>query len=153
MAINNINKDIIEMFMRMGDVAGIPDIIMKVYGVIWMSETPISQSEILDALKNLQLSLGKTVISVSLKELTQLGIIDKVKGENERTYSYQSNCSLLEIYQLSVSKILGPAELRKNKFNKKHGDKPLGEAFLKEIDALHSFLKHMINNDIKDWIN
>ena len=124
MADMELQKDIIDMFMRMGDVAGIPDIIMKIYGVIWMSEEPISQADIQSRLKDLQISLGKTVISVSLKELTQLGVIDKIKKENERTNLYQTNSTLIDIYKLSILKILGTAEYRTNNFDKKkHYDK------------------------------
>lgn len=138
------------MFMRMGDVAGIPDIIMKIYGIIWMSEEPISQGDIQNTLKDLQISLGKTVISVSLKELTQLGVIDKIKKDNERTNLYQKNTSLIEIYKLGMLKILGPAEYRTKNFAKKHNNETLGRKFIDEVNALHSFLRHLVNKEAND---
>jgi len=147
-----LQKDIIDMFMRMGDVAGIPDIIMKIYGVIWMAEEPISQADIQNTLKDLQISLGKTVISVSLKELSQLGVIEKIKKENERTNLYQTNSSLIEIYKLSLLKILGPAEYRTRNFDKKHGTEKLGKKFVDDVTALHSFLRHLVNKDINNFI-
>ena len=152
MSDTELRKDIIDLFMRMGDVAGIPDIIMKIYAIIWMTEEPISQADIQNILKDLQVSLGKTVISVSLKELTQLGVIDKIKKENERTNLYQTKSSLIEIYKLSILKILGPAEYRTRNFEKKHGKAELGMKFITEVTALHSFLRHLVNKDINIFL-
>ncbi|MHA1298033.1 MAG: hypothetical protein ACTSO9_01160 [Candidatus Helarchaeota archaeon] len=146
----DIKKTIIDFITQMGYVIGIPDIIMKIYSLIWMSEKPISQAQIETALKEVQMSLGKTVISVSLKELSNIGAIKKVKISNERTNYYETNSSLMELFQLGLSKILGPAELRLKSFTDKYKDQPLGQKLIKEVDSLHTFLKYIIKINFED---
>jgi DNA-binding transcriptional regulator GbsR (MarR family) len=150
--IPDLKKDILEIFVQMGYVIGIPDIIMKIYAIVWMEQKPVSQGDIQDALKALHISLGKTVISVTLKEMVQIGAIDKIKDSSQRTNLYAANSSLIKIYQLSVSKILGPAELRMNRFAEKYNDTELGKKLIKEVNALHTFLKYLLNQNDSKWL-
>ena len=135
-----------DIFVQMGHVIGIPDIVMKIYSIIWMASKPISQAEIQLALKEENVSLGKTVISITLKELVKTGGLVKVKKPNDRTNYYEpASSSLTEIFQLSMSKILGPAELRMKNFAEKYSDNELGQVFIDKVNELHSFLKYIIN--------
>lgn len=131
----------------MGYIIGIPDIIMKIYSIIWMANDPISQAEIENALKDVHISLGKTAISVTLKELTNIGAIEKIKISNDRTNYYKTAPSLIKLFQLSMSKILGPAELKIRNFSEKYKDHELAQKLIKEVNTLHSFLKHITNLD------
>ena len=149
--IDDLKKDILEIFVQMGYVIGIPDIIMKVYAIVWMAQKPVSQSDIQDALKELHISLGKTVISITLKEMVRIGALDKIKDSSLRTNLYAASSSLIKIYQLSVSKILGPAELRMNRFAEKHTNSELGKKLITEVNALHAFLKYLLNQNDNKW--
>ncbi|MHA1380808.1 MAG: hypothetical protein ACTSRG_20775 [Candidatus Helarchaeota archaeon] len=146
---DNIKRAITEFFTQMGYVVGIPDVIMRIYSIIWMSDEPVSQAQIESTLKEIQMSLGKTVISVSIKELANIGALRKVKKSNDRTNYYEPDSSLVGLFQLSLSKILGPANLKLKNFSEKYKDQKLGQKLLKDVNSLHQFLNYIINIDFE----
>ena len=98
-------SEIIRLFLQMGDVIGIPDIILKVFIIIWMADNPLSLQDIENVLKEEKSSIAKTTISVSLKELALLGAIEKVRVENERANYYTTDMEFTELFQMIFSKI------------------------------------------------
>ncbi|MHA1405529.1 MAG: hypothetical protein ACTSSI_17320 [Candidatus Helarchaeota archaeon] len=146
----SVKSEILRLFSQMGYVLGIPDMILKVFAIVWMSDKPVSLQDIEDFLKAEKSSIAKTTISVSLKELLNLGAIEKVRLENERANFYTTNMKFLELFQLSLSKILSPAQIRTNKFDQKFGNDPLGRRFYDEAMRLHKFLDFMVNYDFEE---
>ena len=145
---SDLSKEIMDTFMQMGYVVGVEEITMRIYSVIWMAEEPISQNEIQDVLRRENVSLGKSLISLTLKNLLRFLIIEKVKKANDRTYYYKlKNESLIETFQLNLSTILGRAENTMNKFKDKYNNHKLGKKFIHEVDKLHSFFKYILTQD------
>ena len=149
---SDLPKEIMDIFMQMGYVVGVEEITMRIYSVIWMAEEPISQNEIQDILKRENVSLGKSLISLTLKNLLRFLMIEKVKKANDRTYYYKlKNESLIETFQLSLSTILGRAENTMNKFKDKFSKHKLGKKLINEVDKLHSFFRYIINTNSSEF--
>ncbi len=150
LAEHKIQTDIIRIFKEMGHIIGIPDIFMKIFAIIWMAEEPISQDDLMEALKNAHISIGKASLSNNLTTMERFFIIELIRIPDDRKKYYKKNASLVKLFQIMLARITGAAELRIKDFMNKHQKHQLGQEMMKELNELLAFVKYMINLDNKE---
>jgi DNA-binding transcriptional regulator GbsR (MarR family) len=105
----------------------------EIWALVYLSKTPISGAELVQALK-----VSKALISPALKQLEDYELIFQVKSEDSRAKLYQANPNFMEV----IKKVLTSRELPmlakvQNKISKlNHSEPQKAELNLQRLELL-----------------
>lgn len=89
---NRLQREVVEVFVRLADMLSLPRSYGEIYGCLYISPDPLSMEDLITIL-----SISKGSASQGLKALRNIGAIKTVYQVGERRDYYEAECELRKL--------------------------------------------------------
>jgi len=137
MAINTYNKDFIRLVGELGINLGLNRSVGQIYGILYMSDEPLSLDTIVE-----QLRMSKGSVSINIRELERWGAVKKIWVSGSRKDFYSANYDFTSIF---YRRIKGRLEKILDNFNSAVADFEKSNSLAKSQKQRLSQIKDMQN--------
>ncbi|MDZ4744202.1 MAG: hypothetical protein SGI98_12400 [Verrucomicrobiota bacterium] len=102
-ALSDLEKEVVEVFVKLAQVAALPKSLGEIYGLLYISKDPLAMDTIMD-----RLSLSKGATSQGLKELRNFGAVRAVYIPGDRRDHYTPETELKKLVSGFLKEQLQP---------------------------------------------
>lgn len=139
----NFEEEVVDLFVSMADLLGIPKSVAAIYGIVFASPQPVSFADI-DA----RLDFSKGSISQGLKLLREIGAIKEVSTTEDRAELFEPDLELRRMVRRFLEqRVQTQIETGERKLAQLARVVPGGRSA--EADVLRSRLKHLQRSHLK----
>lgn len=142
-----VEIDLIERFGLMTEDDGLPKIAGRVFGLLMLSEEPLTLDEIAE-----HLQVSKASVSTNTRLLDQLGIVERVSKPGDRRAFYEvAPDAIVGNFDRIRQRITGVVEILDDTLPKLSDEKQVARQRLTLMHRWHIFLLDELDELIQRW--